>query len=211
MKKLFKKLFALVGVVMLAFAFVSCGESGNQGNGGNENEVTMDVALDAKFAGICKEAKVYLTCAGQADLDLTVNILDAAGVAAAKYTKDNLLQASEVEEGAVVLLVLGTSSKGLGSAGTNVTAEMERATAFAQLADADKITLVVVHLGGADRRGSLSDGVISACISSADVLLVVTGGNDDGLFTTASTSKNIPLHIYSKKSKVAAAFQTLFN
>lgn len=207
MKNLFKKLFAIVGVLVLAFAFVSCGGNGNNGGGNGGNEVTMDVALDAKFNGLCNGKTVYLTCVGQADLDLAVNILDAAGVAASKYTKDNLLNAADVADGSIVLLVIGTSSKGLGSAGTDVTKETARATAFTEAAAADKITLVVVHLGGADRRGSLSDGVIKASLPSADLVLVVAGGNDDGLF---EANTKAPLHTYSKKSKVAQAFQTLF-
>ena len=49
-----------------------------------------------------------------------------------------------------------------------------------------------MHIGGAARRGELSDKFVNAAAPNVDYLIIVEEGNKDGLFTKMSTEKNIP-------------------
>ena len=120
------------------------------------------------------------------------------------------LEASEVEEGAVVFMVVGGSNKGLGVAGTNVSNEAKRASDFATLSDYGKITLIVFHVGKEARRGDTSDPIIRAVAPNANMLIVVEGGNNDGYFTTISEENNIDLYLYTKSKKIKVVFELLF-
>ena len=53
---------------------------------------------------------------------------------------------------------------------------------------------VACSVGGAGRRGQLSDLFIEAVVPLADALIVVEGGNEDGLFDRLIEGKDIPMH-----------------
>ena len=123
---------------------------------------------------------------------------------------DNVLGASDVADGSVVFLVTGASTKGLGAAGTNITAENSRAQAFADAAKANKITLVVLHVGGAQRRGEQADPIINKVVPAAKLVMVVNTGNADGLFTTLSSANSVAFNSYTRSSKMVASFKKIF-
>lgn len=206
MKKSLYIILLIIGVVFL----VSC-EKENPIITPEEKEV--DIALGTEFESIGKEKKIYLTTAGQADLDIVQNILESATSLTEDegFTKNHELKASDVEVGSVVILVIGSSSKGLGSAGTNVTNEKIRAEALAEKAVAGDFTLIVVHVGGQGRRGDMSDPIISAVSPSANLLLVVVTGDQDDLFTNIAKNNHVPLYLFSKSTKMVSAFETLFS
>ena len=196
-----KKLFLFFVCVLCAFVFVAC----NQDNGGNEKEKEnnndnqptetgdVDKALDAKYKGLAKDKKIYVTTIGQADVQAIDSYLfDLDLEEGTDYTMKNFLAASEVEEGAVVLMAIGASKKGLGAAGTDLNAEKERANAFAAK---EGITLIVFHLGGEGRRGETSDPIIDIIAPKADLLLVYEEGNKDGKFNTIAKNNNIDLYL----------------
>ncbi len=187
----------------------------------------LDKAVDEKYANIVEGKKLYLTTCGQADIYTVRNLISAADEseevinfynlgdeeADADYTYNvgmkDLLDASEVENGSVVFLVLGTSGKGLGSAGTDVARETARAQAFAAKAEAGEITLIVFHVGGADRRGANTDPVLDAVCAKAEIAFVVEGGNADGYFTNL-TNDGVSVYRYSKMGKMTAGVAVLF-
>ncbi len=43
--------------------------------------------------------------------------------------------------------------------------------------------ILVMHVGGEGRRGTLTDLFINAAVPFADQVILVKGGNNDGLFT----------------------------
>lgn len=211
-------------LLVFSLAFASCGKKNDKpvepDDGGQDpaQEVEVDKALDASLIASlgCKDAtEIFLTTCGQSDVATVANMLDDAGVPTAKIKQEELITAREVitsgaDEKPLVLLVVGTSSKGLGNAGTDVAKETKRAQDFAQAHLDGSIRLVIFHVGGAARRGSNSDPVINAACKSADLLLVVEEGNSDGLFTNLAKDNSIPLYLYSKASKMAPAISKLF-
>ena len=226
-----KKLIALLFVFVCAFVFVGCKkttepektkeptktqepaktqETEPAKTQETEPASAVDSVVSDEFKSLCTGKKVYATTCGQADLATLCVIIDDSIDDEDAYENSDDLKASDVIEGAVVLLVVGGSNKGLGAAGTDVTSEANRASEFAALADQGKITLVVVHIGGAARRGDTSDPIIKAAAPSADLLLVVEGGNEDGYFTNVAEQNGIALFLFSKASKMKSSFAKLF-
>lgn len=218
MKKVITIIVSVLMIMTLAVSFAACnkdtGNDGNTGNGGNNggNTDVTPSALDktvseAELKNIVGTGKLYATTIGQADLAVVNNLIVKAGVAAENYTSDNMLTADQVEDGSTVFIVVGASGKGLGGAGTDAAAELVRANAFK--AKADKINIVCVHVGGANRRGDTSDPTISVIAGCSKVILVVAEGNSDGLFTGIANDNSIPLYEYSKSAKMLNSFKYL--
>lgn len=212
MKKVITIIVSVLMIMTLAVSFAACNkDTGNGGNNGGNTDVTPS-ALDktvseAELKNIVGDGKLYATTIGQADLAVVNNLIVKAGVAAADYTSDNMLTADKVEDGSTVFIVVGASGKGLGGAGTDAAAELVRATAFK--AKADKINIVCVHVGGANRRGDTSDPTIRVIAGCSKVILVFAEGNSDGLFTGIANDNSIPLYEYSKSAKMLDSFKYL--
>lgn len=202
-----KKIITYALMLLMVLGLVACGEKTddpNKGNGGGDT-ITEDLTVE----GFTVEAgkKVYVTTIGQSDFDTVINILVRAGKE--DTVNEQLLKASDVEAGSTVILVTGSSTKGLGSAGTDIGAENTRATDFALAAKAGNFKLVVVHVGGEQRRGAQADPIIRTVTPEADLVMVVSTGNADGLFTTLTKEKNIPLYAYSRATKMVDSFKAI--
>lgn len=203
-----KKILSIFALCVLAISFIGCKEN-NDPNPGDEDP-DLDLALATKWDNFLDGKTVYLTTIGQADIDIVANILDAAGVEETDYTRKELLTASEVNASEVVLIVTGTSAKGLGAAGVNQTDEQNRATEFANKAEAGTITVITIHVGGSSRRGSSTDPILNIICPKSDLMLIVNSGNSDGLFTNIARNNEVEIHLYSKTSKMIDAFSKLF-
>lgn len=223
-----KKFLTLVLMFVMAFSLVSCNKDDDD-NGGNNNQqqqqpATEDVLVADTFAGLTTGKKVYLTTIGQSDIDTVQNIMQNADAEKVGFytedeeptTKDvnvyvdNLLAADEVADGSVVFLVTGASTKGLGAAGTKITEENARADAFATAAKANKFTLVVLHVGGEQRRGTQADPIINKVVPAAKLVMVVNTGNADGLFTNLCSANSVSFNSYTRSSKMVASFKKIF-
>jgi hypothetical protein len=82
-----------------------------------------------------------------------------------------------------LITVVAGSSKGLGEAGIDKDAEIARMQAVSEAARSKGMKILVMHIGGKGRRGTLTDLFIVEAVPMADKLIVVEGGNFDGLFT----------------------------
>lgn len=221
-----KKLLTLALMFVMAFSLVSCKDDDNDvDNGGNNNQqqqqtpATEDLLVADQFANLVAGKEVYLTTVGQSDIDTVQNIIsrvDETKVGFNDESKEinvhveNVLNVADVADGSVVFLVTGSSTKGLGAAGTNITAENTRAQAFADAAKANKITLVVLHVGGAQRRGEQADPIINKVVPAAKLVMVVNTGNADGLFTNLSSANGVAFNSYTKSSKMVDSFKKIF-
>jgi hypothetical protein len=110
-----------------------------------------------------------------------------------------------------LVLVIGASMKGLGSAGLDAGKERTRVDRLLAEARQENIPVIALHLGGESRRGQLTDELLSAYLPSARLAIVVKSGNKDGLFTRICKEKNIPLIEVDKtadaQGPLAAAFR----
>eukprot|EP01155_Anaeramoeba_flamelloides_P004988 Anaeramoba_flamelloidesa1071473_12.p1 GENE.a1071473_12~~a1071473_12.p1 ORF type:complete len:192 (-),score=23.26 a1071473_12:56-631(-) len=106
---------------------------------------------------------------------------------------EKLLSANDLKEEKVLITVVGGSSKGLGAAGIDKDVEMERVKKLVKEAKKKGMKVLVMHIGGKGRRGKLTDMFISEAAPLADKLIVVNGGNHDGLFSKAVKGKKIEI------------------
>lgn len=228
MKKILLTLLAVVMVLALTLTVVACNPTEEEKPDDKNNLPIDPTSIDASLKDIAKGKKLYLTSIGQSDIDVARNLLSAAGLKettkeeAGDYETADLLKPISAkdeqkdpagtvyaEEGSVVFVVVGASTKGLGGAGTNINDETARANAFAAAAKEGKLTIISLHLGRQARRGDLSDGIISIVEKASAVMLISddgkgAGGNYDGYMGNIAKENNIPAYCYSKATGMVA-------
>lgn len=209
-----KKISSLLLVFVALLFVVACDKKpqngDKEGNGGNnQDELVVDQPLKEEYKDLLKGKKLYLTTAGQADLNIVENILIGAGLAETDYESKALLKAEEVETGSAVVLVVGASGKGLGDAGTDVQKEVARAEAFGAKQTSGDITLIVVHVGGEGRTGAQSDPIITKAVPLAKLALVVDTKTQNAVFTNAVGSSSVELLFFSRATTLVPPFKTL--
>lgn len=154
------------------------------------------------FAAFCLAAEfaakqpILLTSAGQGP-DLTM-IKILAQKNNLKFTFDKLAKPEQLKDHATLLLVAGSSTKGLGAANIDKDQELARVQALIKAAKAAKMTIVAMHVGGPSRRGKLSDEFNTFAVENADCLVIVKSGNDDSFFSKIAETKKIPIFLIDK-------------
>ncbi len=159
-------------------------------------------------AGASAELPVAMTCPGQAPEGQLVKIIFGRLKTAVKY--DAFLEPKELSGSKTLILILGGSGKGLGSAGVDLQDEMKRAGALIAEAGKQKIKLVGIHSGGEDRRGEVSTKLIDLVAPKMGYLIVREDGNKDGLFTKLSAERKIPLTVIKSTQELSDVFKELF-
>lgn len=146
-----------------------------------------------EFNGILEGPFIVTTC-GQSPGSVMFNMV--AKTAGIESFNDTALTADTFEAGEAKTLVVttGTSGKGMGAAGTDVNAEIERCVALIEKARAEGLIIVCAHIEGMARRTDSSDQAsIDAIMELADVVLIIEESDSDGLFTNYTTEHEIPL------------------
>ena len=135
-------------------------------------------------------AEVALTSVGQSpDAMMVMVVLKKLQI---ETDFDALMKPGDLKDHKVLVAVVGGSSKGLGAAGINSEQEKERSISLLEKAKDAGVKILVMHVGGEGRRGTLSDLFIEAVVPFADRITIVKGGNHDGLFDTLR-SEEVPL------------------
>jgi hypothetical protein len=93
-----------------------------------------------------------------------------------------MLQKTDLGDSKILIAVVGGSSKGLGAAGIDKEQEMARAREVFNEAKTQGIRILIMHVGGEGRRGELSDFFVNHSVAFGEKIIVVKGGNDDGVF-----------------------------
>lgn len=227
MKNLLKILALVLVFAMTAVMFVACDKDNNDDQGGDVPQtpvVTVDANItDASLKNMVSGGNLHVTAVGQSATSTVKQLLknagwyiteEAEGAANVKgtYTINNTLAASGINAGDTVIIILGTSGKGLGAAGVSQADELARAQAIVAK---EGVKVIAIHTGGKGYRGESSDPIIEAVVPHADVALVVDagdgqGGNYDNLFTTLCGSK-VPLYVFSRASNMVASIKHLVN
>lgn len=120
------------------------------------------------------------------------------------FTLVNLATSEDLEGAATLILAIGGSSKGLGAAGIDADQELERVLALIDAAKEKEMRIIALHIGGAARRGDLSDRFIPPCVSEAEACIVVEEANADGLFTQLAEEYSVPTTFVEKLAEVIA-------
>jgi hypothetical protein len=158
--------------------------------------------------GFRAQLPMAVTSCGQSPDAYAVSLLCKR--AKLEHTFNNVLKPEGLKEIKTLIVVMGGSAKGLGEAGIDEKAELERVGALLAKAKESGIKVIAVHVGGESRRGPLSDKFVTPVISRADHLIVTEDGNKDGLFTRAAKDRNIALAVVKQLAEVGKELKALF-
>lgn len=148
-------------------------------------------ALAANF-----DKPILLTSVGQsADVQMVKALLKKGQIEA---TFDKSVTAEGIKGEKTLILAIGGSSKGLGAAGIKAEDEIARTEKLIKEAKAQGVKIIGMHIGGAARRGELSDKFVNAAAPHSDYLIVVSEGNKDGAFTKIAEENKIPMDTVEK-------------
>jgi hypothetical protein len=159
--------------------------------------VLLALAVIAVYSFGRQEAKAVfeqpalITSAGQSADGLQASVL--AKKAELKADLAKFAVGKDLENHKTLILVLGASMKGLGTAGLDTNKEKERIVQLLAEAKKRNLPVLCLHIGGEARRGQLTDEMIGEYLPSAQMAIVVKSGNKDGIFTKICKEKNIPL------------------
>lgn len=153
---------------------------------------------------------ILVTSFGQsADTSMMDAIMKRSGVK--DYAFNALATDADIKNYKTVIIVCGASSKGLGAAGISETDETARAEKIMAAIKETNPAVIMCHLGGSMRRGTLSDKLTDMVLEVAKYMVVVEDANFDGKFTTVAQEKNIPLtYLFAIKDGMDV-FSALFN
>lgn len=153
---------------------------------------------------------ILVTSFGQsADTSMMDAIMKRSGVK--DYAFNALATDADIKNYKTVIIVCGASSKGLGAAGISEADETARAEKIMAAIKETNPAVIMCHLGGSMRRGTLSDKLTDMVLEVAKYMVVVEDANFDGKFTTVAQEKNIPLtYLFAIKDGMDV-FSALFN
>ena len=152
---------------------------------------------------------VIITSAGQSADVLMAKVL--AKKAGLTFELDKTVTAEKLREYKSIIFVCGGSTKGLGAAKIDKEEELKRVEGLLTEAKKQKMDIIMMHIGGKSRRGSLSDFFNVPVAEAADILVIVNGGNDDGLFTKISNDKGITLELPEKIVSVTDVLKSVYS
>lgn len=223
-----KKLTALLIAAVMVFALAACGSSAEpaaqaapaQQAAPAESAPAEEAAPAAtevsdanpvvnigEFDNSVISGSVLLTSVGQsADSSMMEALLKKVGV---EYTLNNTATADDLGAYGTVVVVAGASTKGLGAAGISTDDEMARAEALLAACKEAGKPVVMVHIGGESRRGSLSDQFTQVVMDNADYMVVVADGDKDGFFSNYAAN-GTPLTLVKSLANVVTPLSEVF-
>lgn len=140
---------------------------------------------------------ILLTSIGQSAEASMIKQLCVRGKIA--YELNALVKAAELvgsdkqPKYSALVAVVGGSAKGLGAAGINKEQELDRSVAMLEKARSLQMNIIIMHVGGLERRGELSDAFIRAALPYASRVILVEAGDKDGLFEQVLAGKKTPI------------------
>ena len=126
------------------------------------------------------------------------------------YTYNPTATSADLVGVKTVVIAVGNSTKGLGAAGISQDQETARAKEFMAAAKKAGVKVICCHIGGATRRGALSDAFADMVLPLSSYILVKEDGNEDGKFTSFAAVNNIPITLVYGSKDTVDAFKQIF-
>ena len=111
------------------------------------------------------------------------------------FAYDAHVEADGMGSAKTLFLAVGASLKGFGDAGITIKDELARTTHLLDEAKKRGMYVVVLHIGGEDRRDALSNQLIELAAPRANRLIIRTDSDADGIFAKIAKAGNIPLTV----------------
>jgi hypothetical protein len=171
----------------------------------------MTLAVGAETTVPSFPQPVLVTSAGQCiDWQTTKMLVQRLGI---KFTVNPTVEPTKLKKAAIktMIVVVGHSLKGLGSAGISEKDELARVKRVLVAAKKKKVSVVLFHLGGDMRRGPTSQPFIDATLAYSKFVVVYKSGNTDKYFTKYCTKHKIPMLELDKVIDVKDVLKKMFN
>ena len=130
-----------------------------------------------------------------------------AGIA---FKYDPRAEVDKLDGVKTLLVAVGASLKGFGEAGITIKDELARAGQLLDAARSKGIFIVVLHVGGEERRDALSNQLIEIAAPRAQQLVIRQDSDGDGLFAGIAKAGNIPVVTIDNVINLRQALQELF-
>ncbi len=154
------------------------------------------------------EGPIVLTSVGQsADVNIVNTLFTKAGI---EVRMVPTLAADDLGDAKTLVLAIGGSSKGLGAAGIDEHQELARVQAVIAAAKEKEMKILALHIGGAARRGVLSDMFIPDSINAADAVIVKEDGDTDNLMRDLLAKGEIPAQYVKSQIEVLEPLTLVF-
>ncbi|MDD4780423.1 MAG: DUF6305 family protein [Tissierellia bacterium] len=193
MKKLNNFIITIIVLVILMTMMTACSNSTEPTTNNTETKEpeTEEFEIDETKADVTLKGPYIITTCGQSPGAVMMNMV--AMQEGLTSVNDNALtaEALNTDEYKTLIVTTGTSMKGMGAAGTDVNAEIERCVKLINTAKEAGLTIVGAHIEGMARRTDSSDAAsIDAVMELADVILIIEESDSDGFFTKYAEDNN---------------------
>jgi len=143
---------------------------------------------------------LFITNAGQGPGGKMARLLVIRSKAVEEWTYNAEPREKELNEKPykTLLIVIGSSAKGLGASGITIDDEIARLEIMIKEAKRLNMQIIAAHIEGTARRDNErgpNERSIDAVAPFADYIIVQKDGNADGRFTKIAEENNIPLTI----------------
>ena len=109
------------------------------------------------------------------------------------FKYDPVADSDSLGNAKTLILAVGASLKGFGDAGITIKDELARTTKILDVAKAKGLYVILVHLGGEDRRDALSNQLIDLVGPRSQYIIIRDDSDADKMFTNISKTANIPM------------------
>ena len=164
--------------------------------------------LPAITPGSCPLPAILTSVGQSADVDIVATHCKKIKL---DVYQNNTIKAEELtNKYKTIILAVGGSNKGLGAAGIDADQELARTDALIAKAKELGMTVIAMHVGGADRRGTLSDSFIKPAFAAADIAIIVESGDTDNLMHDILAGNSTPTAYVAKSSAARDVLKSLF-
>ena len=156
------------------------------------------------------EAPVLVTSFGQStDGSMIEQVMKR--LKTVSYSYNPTATGADLDGVKTVVIAVGNSTKGLGAAGSSQEQETARAKEFMAAVEKKGVKVILCHIGGATRRGSLSDAFADMVLPLSSYMVVKEDGNEDSKFTSYASAHSIPITLVYGSKDTVDAFRLIFN
>ena len=221
-----KKTIAIIVIIVVAISVVSAAtKSTTPSTGTAQGSATYSAETAANYKyqtsssnrmvtigtkSVDFEAPVLVTSFGQStDGSMIEQVMKR--LKTVSYSYNPTATGADLDGVKTVVIAVGNSTKGLGAAGISQEQETARAKEFMDAVEKKGVKVILCHIGGATRRGSLSDAFADMVLPLSSYMVVKEDGNEDSKFTSYASLNSIPITLVYGSKDTVDAFRLIFN
>lgn len=221
-----KKTIAIIVIIVVAISVVSAATKNttpSTGTAQGSATYSAETAANYKYQtsssnrmvtigtkSVDFEAPVLVTSFGQStDGSMIEQVMKR--LKTVSYSYNPTATGADLDGVKTVVIAVGNSTKGLGAAGISQEQETARAKEFMAAVEKKGVKVILCHIGGATRRGSLSDAFADMVLPLSSYMVVKEDGNEDSKFTSYASLNSIPITLVYGSKDTVDAFRLIFD